>query len=94
MEAMDQRGLVEKHGFLASTGSIHPWWEKHARAFAEEVRRIVVEERRAAASRPVVPVPFPQRAAALAAYAGAPAPSLDSRLAALDVAGLQGDLAF
>ena len=84
MEAMDQRGLVEKHGFLAPTGSLHPWWERHARVFAEEVRRIVVEERRAAAARPVIAVPFPHRAAALAAYAGAPAPSLDSRLAALD----------
>ena len=87
MEAMDQRGLVEKHGFLAPTGSHHPWWEKHARAFAEEVRRIIVEERRAAAARPVVPVPFPHRAAALAAYAGAPAPFLDAQLASLDAAG-------
>ena len=87
MEAMDQRGLVEKHGFLAPAGSIHPWWERHARAFAEEVRRIVVEERRDMAERPVVPVPFPHRAAALAAYAGAPAPSLDAQLAALDAAG-------
>ncbi len=25
MEAMDQRGLVEKHGYLAPTGSLHPW---------------------------------------------------------------------
>ena len=74
MEAMDQRGLVEKHGFLAPTGSLHPWWEKHARVFAEEVRRIVAEERHAASERPAAPDPYPQRAAALAAYAGAPAP--------------------
>ncbi len=93
MEAMDQRGLVEKHGYLAPTGSLHPWWDKHGALFAAEARRLAAEAREAGpvpgTSVPgLVAVRFPFRAAALAARAGGPNPPLADLLRALDSAGL------
>ena len=84
MEAMDQRGLVEKHGYLAPTGSLHPWWERHGALFAAEARRLASEP----SSAPSVAVRFPFRGAALAARAGGPNPPLADLLRALDAAGL------
>ena len=84
MEAMDQRGLVEKHGYLAPTGSLHPWWERHGVLFAAEARRLASEPPPA----PRAAVRFPFRAAALAARAGGPNPPLSDLLRALDAAGL------
>lgn len=84
MEAMDQRGLVEKHGYLAPTGSLHPWWERHGALFAAEARRLASEPPPA----PRAAVRFPFRAAALSARADGPNPPLSNLLRALDAAGL------
>ena len=59
MESMDMKGLVEKHGYLAPTGSIHPWYERYSNLLADEARtaagwaRKTVSEREVAVRYPV-----------------------------------------
>ena len=71
MEVMDERGLVEKHGFLAPTGSRHPWYERHARILADEARTAAKWARKTVAEREVA-VRYPNRLAARFAVAGKP----------------------
>ena len=69
MDVMDERGLVEKHGFLAPTGPIHPWYEKHASVLADEARKAAVWARKTVAEREVA-VRYPNTLAARFAIAG------------------------
>ena len=66
MDVMDERGLVEKHGWLSGAGPVHPWYARHARLLADEARLAA-----AFAAKPVsereVGVRHPDRAAAWAA---------------------------
>ena len=71
MEVMDERGLVEKHGFLAPTGSRHPWYERHARILADEARTAAMWARKTVAEREVA-VRYPNRLAARFAISGKP----------------------
>ena len=69
MDVMDERGLVEKHGYLSPTGPIHPWYEKHARVLADEARVAAAWARKAVAEREVA-VRYPNRLASQLAIAG------------------------
>ena len=77
MDVMDERGLVEKHGYFSPTGPVHPWYERHARVLADEAR-IAAEWARKTVSEREVAVRYPNRAAARIAignrpkYAGSP----------------------
>ena len=69
MDVMDERGLVEKHGYLSPTGPIHPWYEKHARVLADEARVAAAWARKTVAEREVA-VRYPNRLASQLAIAG------------------------
>ncbi|WP_413854770.1 hypothetical protein, partial [Candidatus Ruminimicrobium bovinum] len=67
MDAMDMRGLVEKHGYLAPAGQIHPWYERYAHLLADEARVAAEWARKTVAEREVA-VRYPRRAAASRAF--------------------------
>lgn len=90
MEVMDQRGLVEKHGYLSPLEEGQPWRGRISPLVAEAKRAARLARRldyaRAAAVR------YPQRAALRAAYAKGPAPALAPLLGAIESRGLAFDL--
>ena len=67
MDVMDERGLVEKHGYLSACGPVHPWYARHARLFADECRRTAAFAAKRVSEREVG-VRYPDRAAADAAF--------------------------
>ena len=69
MDVMDEKGLVEKHGYLSCMGPIHPWYEKHASVLAAEARMAAEWARKAVAEREVA-VRYPNRLASQLAIAG------------------------
>ena len=69
MDVMDERGLVEKHGYFAPAGPVHPWYEKHAHVLADEARVAAAWARKTVAEREVA-VRYPNRLAAQLAIAG------------------------
>ena len=69
MDVMDEKGLVEKHGYLSCMGPIHPWYEKHARVLADEARVAAEWARKTVAEREVA-VRYPNRTAQQLAIAG------------------------
>ena len=84
MDVMDERGLVEKHGYLSPTGSLHPWYAEHARPLADEARVAAAWARKRVAEREVA-VRYPDRLGALAAFAKGNRPNLDPLLQALEL---------
>ena len=71
MDVMDEKGLVEKHGYLSCMGPIHPWYEKHARVLADEAR-VAAEWARKKVSEREVAVRYPNRLASQFAITGRP----------------------
>ena len=69
MDVMDEKGLVEKHGYLSCMGPIHPWYEKHARVLADEARVAAAWARKKGSEREVA-VRYPNRTAQQLAIAG------------------------
>jgi len=69
MDVMDEKGLVEKHGFLAAAGPRHPWYERHAHVLADEARVAASWARKTVAEREVA-VRYPNTLAARFAFAG------------------------
>ncbi|MBQ3747287.1 MAG: hypothetical protein II863_07735, partial [Kiritimatiellae bacterium] len=69
MDVMDERGLVEKHGYLSPCGPDHPWYERHAHSLADEARVAAAWARKTVAEREVG-VRYPDRAAASLAIGG------------------------
>ena len=84
MDVMDERGLVEKHGYLSCTGPINPWYERHARVLADEARTAARWARKTVSEREVA-VRYPNAAAARAAYTGAKSPDVAGLLRMLEV---------
>lgn len=88
MDVMDERGLVEKHGYLAPTGPIHPWYERHARVLADEARVAARWARKSVSEREVA-VRYPNRDASQIAMAGkpkgTPGPQLETLLRTLEL---------
>ena len=88
MDVMDERGLVEKHGYLSPTGPIHPWYEKHARVLADEAR-VAAEWARKLVSEREVAVRYPNRAARQMAIGGrrkdVPGPNIHGLLRTLEL---------
>ncbi len=88
MDVMDEKGLVEKHGYLSPTGPIHPWYEKHARVLADEARVAAAWARKTVAEREVA-VRYPNRLAGLLAIAGraksVPGPKLGNLLKTMEL---------
>ena len=87
MDVMDEKGLVEKHGYLAPLGPIHPWYEKYACVFADESRIAAAWARKTVAEREVA-VRYPNRTAAQLAFCGrtkaTPGPNLYGLLQTLE----------
>ena len=87
MDVMDEKGLVEKHGYLAPMGPIHPWYEKYARLIVDEARIAASWARKSVAEREVA-VRYPNRLAAQLAFSGrtkdVPGPNLYGLLQALE----------
>ena len=83
MDVMDERGLVEKHGYLSPAGSLHPWYAERARPLADESRVAAAWALKRVSEREVA-VRYPDRASALAAFAKARRPDLDPLLKALE----------
>ena len=71
MDVMDEKGLVEKHGYLSCMGPIHPWYEKHARVLADEARVAAEWARKKVIEREVA-VRYPNRLASQFAITGLP----------------------
>ena len=69
MDVMDEKGLVEKHGFLAAAGPRHPWYERHAHVLADEARVAASWSRKTVTEREVA-VRYPNTLAARFAFAG------------------------
>ena len=88
MDVMDEKGLVEKHGYLSCMGPIHPWYEKHARVLADEARMAAEWARKTVAEREVA-VRYPNRTAQHLAIAGrtkgVPGPNLSGLLRTLEL---------
>ena len=87
MDVMDEKGLVEKHGYLSCMGPIHPWYEKHARVLADEARVAAEWARKTVAEREVA-VRYPNRTAqqlAIAGRKGVMGPNLQGLLRALEL---------
>ncbi|MBR2838011.1 MAG: hypothetical protein IKE55_04480, partial [Kiritimatiellae bacterium] len=88
MDVMDERGLVEKHGYLAAAGPRHPWYERHARVLADEAR-VAAEWARKSVSEREVAVRYPNRLAARLAFAGrtkaVPGPDVHGLLRTLEL---------
>ena len=88
MDVMDERGLVEKHGYLSCTGPIHPWYDKHARVLADEACVAAEWARKKVVEREVA-VRYPNRAAQHEAIAGrakgSPGPNLSRLLRTLEL---------
>jgi len=88
MDVMDEKGLVEKHGYLSPAGPIHPWYEKHARVLADEARVAAEWARKTVAEREVA-VRYPNRTAQHLAIAGrtkaVPGPDLIGLLRTLEL---------
>ena len=87
MDVMDERGLIEKHGYLSPTGPIHPWYESHARVLADEARVAAEWAKKTVAEREVA-VRYPNRLASQLAIAGrtkvTPGPNLYGLLQRLE----------
>ena len=84
MDVMDERGFVEKHGYVSAAGPVHPWYERHARILADEARRAAAFAAKRVSGREVG-VRYPDRAAAAAAFTrGAPLPDALALLGALE----------
>ena len=87
MDVMDEKGLVEKHGFLAPAGPRHPWYERHARVLADEARIAASWARKVVAEREVA-VRYPNILAARFAFAGrtkdSPGPNVHGLLQTLE----------
>ena len=87
MDVMDEKGLVEKHGYLSCLGPIHPWYEKHARVLADEARVAAEWARKTVAEREVA-VHYPNRTAqqlAIAGRQGVTGPNLHGLLRTLEL---------
>ena len=88
MDAMDMRGLLEKHCYLSCTGPIQPWYERHARVLAAEARIAAEWARKTVAEREVA-VRYPNHAAARLARAGRtddiPGPDINGLLRELEL---------
>jgi hypothetical protein len=87
MDVMDEKGLVEKHGYLSCMGPIHPWYEKHARVLADEARVAAEWARKTVAEREVA-VRYPNRTAqqlAIAGRKGVTGPNLQGLLRTLEL---------
>ena len=88
MDVMDEKGLVEKHGYLSCMGPIHPWYEKHARVLADEAR-VAAEWARKKVSEREVAVRYPNRSASQFAITGrpkaVPGPNLSGLLRTLEL---------
>ena len=88
MDVMDEKGLVEKHGYLAPAGPIHPWYEKYAHVLADEARVAAAWARKTVAEREVA-VRYPNRLAAQLTIAGrtkaVPGPRLYDLLKTLEL---------
>lgn len=84
MDVMDERGLVEKHGYLSCTGPINPWYERHARVLADEARIAAAWARKTVSEREVA-VRYPNAAAGRAAYTGAKSPNVADLLRTLEL---------
>ena len=67
MDVMDEKGLVEKHSYLAPAGPVHPWYEKHAHVLADEARIAAAWARKTVSEREVA-VRYPNRLAAKTAF--------------------------
>ena len=88
LDAMDMKGLVEKHGYLSSAGQFHPWYERHANVLADEARTAAAWARKTVAEREVA-VRYPNRLAAKMAFVGptkdVPGPDLLGLLRTLEL---------
>ena len=69
MDVMDESGFVEKRAYISAAGPVHPWYERHAKVFADECRRAAAFAARLVSEREVG-VRYPDRAAAAAAFTG------------------------
>ena len=67
MDVMDERGLVEKHGYLSASGPAHPWYARHAPLFAAECRRAAAFAAKHVSEREVG-VRYPDHAASAVAF--------------------------
>ena len=86
MDVMDERGLVEKHGYLSAAGPVHPWYAHHARLFADECRNAAAFAAKRVSEREVG-VRYPDRTAADAAFLvnpTKPVPDIKGLLRALE----------
>lgn len=84
MDVMDEKGMVEKHGYLAAAGPLHPWYAKHANVLADDAR-IAAEFARKRVSEREVGIRYPNRAAARATFAKARRPNLKGLLRVLEL---------
>ncbi len=82
MDVMDERGLVEKNGYISAAGPVHPWYERHAVVFAEECRGAAAFAAKRLAGREVA-VRYPRAAASSAALLPRPVGG-ESRLTGLN----------
>ena len=53
MDAMDMKGLVEKHGYLSPTGPIHPWYERYENVLDAEARTAALWAKKTVSEREV-----------------------------------------
>ncbi len=89
MDVMDERGLVEKHGYLSAAGPVHPWYAHHARLFSDECRNAAAFAAKRVSEREVG-IRYPDRAAADAAFLvnpgtdASPLPDINGLLRALE----------
>ena len=84
MDVMDERGFVEKNGYISAAGPVHPWYRSHARLLADEARRAAVFAGKCVSEREVG-VRYPDRAAATAAFGVSPnVPDVYGLLGALE----------
>ena len=67
MDVMDEKGLIEKHRYLAPAGPIHPWYEKYAHVLADEARIAAAWARKTVSEREVA-VRYPNSLAAKTAF--------------------------
>lgn len=68
MDVMDESGMVEKHGYFAPAGPVHPWYAAHARLLVDEARRAAAFARLSVSEREVA-IRYPRHAASIAAFA-------------------------
>lgn len=66
-EVLDERGFVEKNGYISAAGSVHPWYRSQARILTDESRRAALFAGKCTSEREVA-VRYPNHAAAIAAF--------------------------